>query len=257
MKKLLIIIACVAVLLLVNATILYVVITNYEEQYREQNQEAEIPAPDPAAHVSLSGKILWHGNRDLPEVALTFDDGPSSRYTPKYLDILKKYKVPATFFLIGRFVEKNPDLVSREAAEGYTIGNHTYSHADGKITDMNKIKWEISKTTSLIENITHKKERFFRPPFGYENWRFLGEAELMDYKVILWTLDVADWDPTRTSSFMVNKILSTTTNGTIILLHDGGLSREADIVALPQIIKGLRKKGFKFVTVEEMVRHLK
>lgn len=214
------------------------------------------PPQASSAAVDMSGKILWHGNRKLPEVALTLDDGPNSKNTPIVLDILKKYNVKATFFVVGKFAEKNGGIVSREAAEGHVVGNHTYSHVMGTLTDIKKIREELRKTDSLITKYTGKKVKYFRPPFGFENWRFLTEAELMDYIVVLWTLDVGDWDRTKKESYMVSKILKTAKNGAIILLHDGGSSREAVIDALPKVIKGLRKKGYTFVTIDEMVEHL-
>ena len=205
----------------------------------------------------LSGTILWHGNKHLPEIALTFDDGPSSQSTPKILDILKKYDVKATFFVLGKFIEKNKDILTREAYEGHIIGNHTYTHAKGTITDIEKISSELVRTDDLITLYTGRSVDYFRPPFGFENWRFLTEAELLDYTIVLWTLDVADWNRKRTEKNITSKILKLTRNGTIILLHDGGVSREALINALPVVIKGLKKKGYKFVTIDEMIAHLK
>jgi peptidoglycan-N-acetylglucosamine deacetylase len=206
----------------------------------------------------LSGTILWHGNKDLPEIALTFDDGPSSQYTPKILDILKDNDVKATFFVLGKFIEKNKDILQREADEGHTIGNHTFTHANGTITDIKKISRELVKTDQLISQYAgenRKSVKYFRPPFGFENWRFLAEAELLDYTVVLWSLDVGDWNKKKTEKDITSKIMKLTKNGSIILLHDGGTSREAVIESLPVIIKELKDKGFTFVTIDEMIAH--
>ena len=206
----------------------------------------------------LSGTILWHGSKDLPEIALTFDDGPSSQFTPKVLDILRDNDVKATFFVLGKFIEKNKDILKREADEGHTIGNHTYSHVKGTIVDIKKIENELVKTDQLITKYAGESEKnvkYFRPPFGFENWRFLAESELLDYTVVLWSLDVGDWNKRKTEKDITSKIFKLAKNGSIILLHDGGLSREAVIAALPVIIKGLRNKGYKFVTIDEMIAH--
>jgi peptidoglycan-N-acetylglucosamine deacetylase len=203
----------------------------------------------------LSGTILWHGNNDLPEIALTFDDGPSSQYTPKVLDILRDNNVKATFFVIGKFIEKNKDILKREADEGHIIGNHTYTHVKGTITEIDKIKNELVKTDQLISRYSGETVKYFRPPFGYENWRFLAESELLDYTVVLWSLDVGDWNKTKTEKDITSKIFKLAKNGSIILLHDGGTSREAVISSLPKIIKGLRSRGFKLVTIDEMIAH--
>lgn len=210
----------------------------------------------PKGSQPLSGTILWHGNKNIPEVALTFDDGPNSRSTPKILDILNQYNVKATFFVLGKFIEKNKDILKREAAEGHVIGNHTFSHIKGTITDIGKIDDELIKTDKLIYKYTRKKVDYFRPPFGFENWRFLNESELLNYTVVLWSLDVGDWNKTKTKDDITFKIFKMTKNGTIILLHDGGLSREAVIDSLPVVIAGLKKKGFKFVTIDQMIAHL-
>jgi peptidoglycan/xylan/chitin deacetylase (PgdA/CDA1 family) len=217
---------------------------------------ASTPVP-PKTSQPLSGTILWHGNTDIPEVALTFDDGPNSHATPMILDILKKRNVKATFFVLGKFIDKNSAILKREADEGHVIGNHTFSHVKGTVTDIAKIDEELLKTDNLILKYTSKNVDYFRPPFGFENWRFLNESELFNYTVVLWSLDVGDWSGTKTEKDITSRIFKRTKNGTIILLHDGGLSREAVINSLPAVIAGLRKKGFKFVTIDQMIAHLK
>jgi peptidoglycan/xylan/chitin deacetylase (PgdA/CDA1 family) len=203
----------------------------------------------------LTGTILWHGSKDLPEIALTFDDGPNSKYTPKILDILRDNDVKATFFVLGKFIENNKDILTREADEGHIIGNHTFTHAKGTITDIKKINRELVKTDKLITEFSGENVKYFRPPFGFENWRFLTEAELMDYTVVLWSLDVGDWNKKKTEKEITSKIFKLAKNGSIILLHDGGTSREAVINSLPVIIKGLKSRGYKFVTIDEMIAH--
>ena len=213
--------------------------------------------PVPIQKSSIYGQILWHGNRNLPEVALTFDDGPSAQYTPQVLDVLKKYGVKATFFVIGENIEKNADIISREAEEGHEIGNHTYSHLDERRNDVGFMRNEIINTNILIKKYSGKSPKYFRPPYGVENWRFLDEAELLNYSIILWGVDVRDWDPQVTRDDISLQIVKEARNGSIILLHDGGTSREAMIDALPAVIEGLRQKGIGFVTIDEMVEHLK
>ena len=203
-----------------------------------------------------SGNVLWHGNPTLPEIALTFDDGPNSKNTPKVLDILKAYNVKATFFVLGKFIEKNKDILKREAKEGHSIGNHTYTHADGKITDTAKIERELGKTSDLILKYSGIRPKLFRPPFGFENWRFFNEAERLNNDIVLWTTDIGDWDHKKTESAILSGISRNTRNGSIILLHDGGSSREAVLNALPKIITSLKKKGYRFVTIDEMISHL-
>jgi peptidoglycan-N-acetylglucosamine deacetylase len=245
-KKFGIIVLIIIILLGLNAGILYFFISQYKTMEDAKIEQAS----------SLSGRILWHGNPNLREIALTFDDGPSSRSTPRILEILKQNNIKATFFVLGKFVERNKDVLKMVADGGHVIGNHTFTHASGKITDLEKIRRELQKTDILIKDVTGQSTMYFRPPFGFENWRFLTEAELMGYHVVLWTLDVADWDSNRTSDEMVKKIIRNTKNGSIILLHDGGAHRDAVIEALPEIIKAMKNEGYKFVTIDEMIMHL-
>jgi peptidoglycan/xylan/chitin deacetylase (PgdA/CDA1 family) len=159
--------------------------------------------------------------------------------------------------VLGKFIEKNKDVLKRTFDEGHVIGNHTFTHANGKLTDIKKINRELAKTDDLIVKYTGESVKYFRPPFGFENWRFLTEAELLDYTVVLWSLDVGDWNKNKTEKDITSKIFKNAKNGTIILLHDGGASREAVIGALPIFIKELKSKGYKFVTIDEMIAHLK
>lgn len=209
----------------------------------------------PDIYLPLKGRILWHGNRSLSEIALTFDDGPNSKATPQILDILNKNGVKATFFVLGKYAEKNNAILKRIGSDGHLIGNHTYTHASGLITDMSKIKRELTRTNFVVAKYTGQNVKYFRPPFGFENWRFLSEAEMDDFSIVLWSLDAGDWNK-KSVQDITERILRRSTNGTIILLHDGGASREAVIGALPIVIKGLKKKGFRFVTIDEMVSHL-
>ncbi len=212
-----------------------------------------------AKYSNLEGKIIWHGNKSLPYIALTFDDSPNPESTPKILDILKKYNTKATFFVLGKFAEKNPEVLKRIAKEGHEIGNHTYSHASGYLVDENKIKAELNKTSNIVKRATGKRTILFRPPFGFENWRFLKIAENLGYKIILWTFDVGDWNLSADRQNKVsaeeieNRILKNVEGGSIILLHDGGKDREELVKALPKIIERLRKRGFKFLKVSDLL----
>ncbi|MCX5726527.1 MAG: polysaccharide deacetylase family protein [Candidatus Saganbacteria bacterium] len=201
----------------------------------------------------MSGKIVWHGDKDKKAVALTFDDGPNPTYTPQILDILMKYNIKATFFPFGIHAEKNPDIVERIVKEGHEFGNHTYTHASGYIVDGNKLYREIKKADNAIKKITGTSPIFFRPPFGFFNWRYFRTAEKLGYTIVLWSVDAADWYKTDPSKIK-ERILSRAENGSIILLHDGGKDREEVIKALPAIIDGLKKKGFEITTLSQLLK---
>jgi cellulose synthase/poly-beta-1,6-N-acetylglucosamine synthase-like glycosyltransferase/peptidoglycan/xylan/chitin deacetylase (PgdA/CDA1 family) len=198
-------------------------------------------------------------------IALTFDDGPDPNWTPRILDILKQENVQATFFVMGKNGQANPDLLRRIVNEGHELGNHTFTHPNlgeipGKITDL-----ELNATQRLIESITGRSTVLFRPPyFGDAEADTPEEAESairaknLGYIMVGLRIDPGDWRPGSTSDQIVRDTLARAedtnpeTRGQVVLLHDSGGDREATIEALPQIIHELRAKGFKFVPVSAL-----
>ncbi|MCS7187906.1 MAG: polysaccharide deacetylase family protein [Armatimonadota bacterium] len=199
-------------------------------------------------------KILAH--EPLPKfVALTFDDGPHPVYTPKILDTLRKYNVKATFFLIGKRVEQFPEIARRIVSEGHEVGNHTYSHPnDLPKEDWNKIGLEIDRCSEAIEQVTGVRPKFFRPPKGFLNYKVLTLAQLKGYNIVFWTVS-ADHKNASTPRTMARRVLKLVHPCAIVLMHDGRIpSRWKDVKALPMIIEGLRKRGYKFVTISELFK---
>jgi len=199
----------------------------------------------------LRGKLIWHGNLSSNNVYLTFDDGPNPNSTPMVLDILKRNNVKATFFLLGERAKSYPAIVKRIKREGHEIGNHTYTHSDGYNINDAKILREIKDSHDTVKNITGSSPRYFRPPFGFFNYRYFKEAEKLGYITVLWTFDVGDWGDIKAEE-LEKKTLSKVKGGSIILLHDGGKGREEIIKALPNIIIGLKRKGFEIRTLNEI-----
>jgi len=193
--------------------------------------------------VEHSGKLIWHGDPSSNKIFLTFDDGPNPEWTPQVLDILKKHNVKATFFVLGEKAKRYPGIVKRIQKEGHEIGNHTYTHSDGYNVDEKKILKELKDTDNIIKNLTGSSPKYFRPPFGFFNYRYFTIAEELGYKTVLWTFDVGDWGNISAKE-MEKKILKETKGGSIILLHDGGENQEELIKALPNLIIKLKNKGF-------------
>lgn len=191
----------------------------------------------------------------LKFVALTFDDGPHPVYTPQVLDILEQYKVKATFFLIGRRVERYPQIARQIVVKGHEIGNHTYSHPkDLPKEDLNAIRQEIEMGAIAIEKATGVHPKLFRPPKGFLNYRVLTTAQLEGYTLVFWTVN-ADHEDAPTPEAMAERVLKLVHPGAIILMHDGCTeSRWKDVKALPLIIEGLREQGYDFVTVSELFK---
>ncbi len=197
----------------------------------------------------LTSKFIRHGSKDVKQVAITFDDGPYL-LTEKYIEILKAYDIPATFFLIGVQVEKYPDDAKMIIDNGYEIGIHSYSHK--KLTNMriDSIETDLTKSLDTIEEIVKGADvRFFRPPFGSFNDSVIEIAKKHNLTTVLWCVDPRDWqrnDPNQIAQHVIEK----SDNGAIILLHEG---RQGTLEALPQIIEGLWEKGFEIVSLSELL----
>jgi len=207
------------------------------------------------AALQSHNRFLYTGNRYLPEIALTFDDGPSPYYTPQILAILQQYNVKATFFCIGRQVARYPDLVRLEYNDGNLVGNHTWSHPNLALLSSSDILTQINLTADAIQQATGVRPTFFRPPYGVVNTTVLAKANLLGLTTIIWNDEARDWSLPGTG-VIISRILNLAGDGAIILLHDGGGDRSQTIAALPTIIQTLRLRGFKFVTLQQMVNDL-
>jgi cellulose synthase/poly-beta-1,6-N-acetylglucosamine synthase-like glycosyltransferase/peptidoglycan/xylan/chitin deacetylase (PgdA/CDA1 family)/spore germination protein YaaH len=194
-------------------------------------------------------------------IALTFDDGPDPRWTPQILDILHRYHVPATFFVVGQNVEAHPGLLSREWNEGMEIGNHSYTHPEMDNVSPLRTKVELDATQRLIEAITGHMTTLWRSPnradsepSTEEDFNPIYQGDQLGYLFIGEQIDPTDWKPGITSDQIVKNALGNAGNGNCILLHDaGGDTRAETIKALPQIIEGLKAKGYAFVPVSALV----
>ena len=186
-------------------------------------------------------------------IALTFDDGPWPQMTSKVLDVLKKHNVKATFFVVGKQVEKHPQLVKQAVAEGHAIGNHSWSHQYHHYSP-SAAAHELDKTAALVHKLTGVKTSLFRPPAGILNNGLVASAHQKKYAVVMWSVDSKDWRSGRTTKqALVDNLLNEAKSGGIVLLHDGGGDRSKTIEALPQLITQLKKHGYTFVTVPELL----
>ncbi len=192
-------------------------------------------------------KIL-RGDTHRPRIALTFDDGPHPVYTLQLLNILRRMHTPATFFVVGEQVEKNPGLVRLEVAEGNEVGDHTYDHVNLTLIPPELVAYEVSRCDAAITKATGAPVRFFRPPGGEYNGEVLREVAGHGYITTLWTNDPGDF--MKPSSVVIRKrTLAHLENGGIILLHDG---IPETLEALPGIITAARLRGYQFVTVSQL-----
>ena len=184
-------------------------------------------------------------------IALTFDDGPWPTTTRQILDILKENNIKATFFWVGRYLQTSPELGKQVAAAGHAIGNHTWNHQYIKYNEDGAAR-EIDRTSSLIEELTGVRTSMFRPPGGILNNGLAAYAQKKNYAVVMWSADSLDW-LAATQSLMDN-VMRQANSGGIVLMHDGGGNRSRTVQALPDIIARLRKEGYIFVTVPELLQ---
>jgi len=212
---------------------------------------AATPAPSTPAAPSGTPKFTYSScHVDGPYVAITFDDGPSGPNTPRLLDMLKERKIHATFFFVGQCVAEYPDIVKRIVAEGHEVGNHSWSHPDlAKMSD-EAVRNEIQKTHDAIVQACGVTPKLMRPPYGAFTARQRAWANgTWGYKIILWDVDPLDWK-IRNSDHVKAEILKQTQSGSITLSHD---IHKTTVDAMPATLDALIAKGFKFVTVSELI----
>jgi len=196
---------------------------------------------------------LQRGNPHLKQLAITFDDGPHPNFTPQLLELLKSLNVKATFFVIGKMAEKYPDLVKQIDADGHCVGNHTFSHVTLTKIPFKDEVIEYRANNDLLSRLIGKRVRFCRPPGGDYDEDVIRAATDCSMTTVLWTDDPGDYADPGTQ-VLAKRTLSKLNNGGIILLHDGG---PETLKLVPQLVSYARKKGFEFVTIEELQADLR
>src|SRR5205814_2742428 len=214
-------------------------------------QDPTLAATSPAPNRVSSEKITFtEVNVDGPYSAMTFDDGPHATNTPKLLELAAQRHIKLTFFVLGECVEQSPDVLRREVAEGHEIGNHSWSHPNlAKLSDAD-VRSQLQRTEDIIVKTAGIKPKLMRPPYGEltKRQRILVNHQF-GYKVILWDVDPLDWKRPG-SNVVAQRILAGARPGSIILSHD---IHPPTIAAMPQVFDALLAKGFKFVTVSELL----
>lgn len=187
-------------------------------------------------------------------VALTFDDGPTPYYSPAIISYLEQTHTPATFFVLGQYAQAYPWLIQREAADGFTIGIHTWSHPDMLLLTPDQRAWQLAATAQQLH--TDLGPNFclwlWRPPYGDYNSAIVAQAGSFGLTTIMWNDDPADWSQPGTMT-IVNRVLTYVHPGSIILLHDGPAGRSQTLAALPYILDGLRQRGLTPVSLPQLL----
>lgn len=196
-------------------------------------------------------RAISHGSRDDKAIALTFDDGPHPRYTPKILELLERYGVKATFFMIGKNVSLYPELARCVAEKGHEIGSHTYSHPHMLRLSSKALLEEIKDTERILSQLGLPMPTLFRPPEGYRTQEQCAVLKEAGYRVVVWSLDTHDWKNTP-SEEIVKYVMRNVSGGDILLFHDYISGQNTTITALEQIIPMLLADGYRFVSVSEL-----
>ncbi|GER68463.1 delta-lactam-biosynthetic de-N-acetylase [Weizmannia acidilactici] len=197
---------------------------------------------------------VYKGNPKDKYLYLTFDNGYENGYTPKILDVLKKEKVPAIFFVTGHYLKSQPDLVKRMVAEGHIIGNHSWGHPDMTQISDAQVREELAKVKEETARITGQKEmKYLRPPRGILSERTMQLANEEGYTHVLWSLAYQDWDVNRQhgARYAYDSIMSQIHPGAIILLHT--VSKD-NAEVLERVIKDLKKQGYKFKSMDDFMK---
>ena len=217
---------------------------------RPSGESPRSTRPHGATERALVARVVWHTAPGTRQVALTFDDGPSTRWTPQVLDMLARHGVPATFFVVGSRAQEHSALVSRAFDAGHEIGNHTWTHADLCRISPAKVNDELQRTAEVVERLTGRAPSVIRPPWGYIDAVGLMAAAQLDCDVVLWSeliqADDAAQDLART--------LRDVRVGSVVLAHDGGPTpTPAELRAVDALIGGLVQRGYTFGTVGELL----
>ncbi|NUU80308.1 polysaccharide deacetylase family protein [Paenibacillus xylanilyticus] len=201
------------------------------------------------------GEIVWEVPTHDKLIALTFDDGPDPVQTPQILALLKQYQAKGTFFVLGKWAEKYPELIVQEQQEGHEVANHTYAHTYAvRSTVQDKYTQDMTAAEQSIIDAGVQRPLLFRPPGGFYNDMVIEAAKRKGYTIVLWSWhqDTRDWASPGVTA-ITSKVLKNARNGDIVLFHDKveGKSQTAD--ALKIILPKLQQEGYRFVTVSDLL----
>ncbi|WP_374110628.1 polysaccharide deacetylase family protein [Neobacillus cucumis] len=204
-------------------------------------------------------EVVRYGKPKQKEIVLTFDDGPDPVYTPQILDILKKYHIKGSFFIVGENAVLHPELIKRIHGEGHEIGSHTFTHPDVASTAPWQSKLELNANQRLFEEITGHSMTLFRPPYVADaepstrrELLPIMRAQDMGYTMVGELIDSDDWQR-PSSNEIVKRVLLQLPEGNVILFHDSGGDRSNTVKALPIIIKELKQRGYTFTTIGDLI----
>jgi peptidoglycan/xylan/chitin deacetylase (PgdA/CDA1 family) len=219
-----------------------------------------------AGYQSMAPTGQWYGRtfiglpRGSKQIALTYDDGPNDPHTLRLLEVLARHGVPATFFLIGRYVQRRPDVVRDVARARHAIGNHTFTHPHLVVSGAIETRNQLEECQRALEDAAGEAARLFRPPFGGRRPVTLRIARSLGLEPVLWNVTSWDWKEPPAEK-IVETCVRQVRGGDVILLHDGshralGADRSQTVVATERLIERYKSEGYEFVTIPQMMGNL-
>ena len=222
-------------------------------------RQEHVPPIGPAGSDQLARyDAVYLGDTTQPVIYLTFDAGYENGSTEQILDTLKKHNVPAAFFLVGNYIEKNADLTRRMVEEGHIVGNHTMHHPDmSKLQDKESFAAELTELEELFKKVTGKElPKYYRPPQGIYSEENLKMARELGYRTVFWSLAYADWNndsqPTKEQAF--EKLLPRIHNGAVVLLHS---TSQTNAQIMDELLTKWEEMGYTFGALEDLFENEK
>lgn len=219
-----------------------------KDEASKKNKGDELTAESTSPASDL---VVFNGSRNLNLIALSYDDGPNARFTPRLIEVLRQENVPATFFWLGEQVKYYPQQAKQLAEMGFEIGNHTFDHKNPVKLSYQELYEELVSTQKIIQKTVGVTPRLFRPPYGSINKTVRQVAKELNLQIIMWSLDTEDWRLNSTKEKIVTKVMNKIRPGDIILMHD---RNTRTIEATAELIPLLRERGYKFVTVGQLLK---
>jgi len=224
---------------------------------------ASLSAAVAAGYQSMAPSGQWCGRTftglaaGARQIALTYDDGPNDPHTLRLLEVLAKHRAHATFFLIGRYVQQQPDIAREVAKAGHVVGNHTFSHPLLIFKSEAEIRQQLSVCRATLEDAIGLHSNLFRPPFGGRRPAVLRVARELGLKPIMWNVTGYDWNAPP-ASVIERKLAKQIRGGDVILLHDGGhlkmgADRSQTILATDRLLARYMAEGYEFATISQMM----
>ena len=212
------------------------------------------PIKTPWIAKKLFPNYIWDISTTEKVIYLTFDDGPTPEITDWVLNTLDIFNAKATFFCIGKNIEKHPDIFKNIIKKGHAIGNHTYDHLKGWKTNTEEYLLNINKAQNKIDSNYKTKPLLFRPPYGRIKLKQVNALSKLNYQIIMWNILSKDWDKTIEKEVCLKNVILNTKEGDIVVLHDSIKASRNMQYTLPRMLDHFTKEGYEFRRIPELTQ---